>query len=385
MHAFLASGFRSPYYEDRHLALARQVYTLGEQLTAERRSAGLDAAGAIRFYVRALASNGLLEGLIRPVGESGRPDLRAIGVVRDVLSYLDDLADCAFSIQGLGMSPIAFHGSEALKERFLAPALRGERLGAFAITEPAGGSNSAEVGLQAEARGDTYVLNGRKVFISQAGLADHYCVFASTNPTLGSMGVSCFVVLADTPGLQVEPSVAPAGSRLIGALQFNNCEVPRDHLVGKAGHGYRYAMEIIEMYRVSLASAANGASERALRGAIDWSNERKVGSERLRDQQLIKAKLADMALALDASRLLATHAAWLYDTRAPQFSRYASAAKLFATESACRVVDEAIQIHGAQAVIDDSPLQALYRQVRSTRIYEGTSEMQKFVIADSLR
>lgn len=381
MMAWKCAAFDSPYYDPRHRELAERFSAFLDD-SLRRPPDDLSPKDRVRAYVRVLADGGWLRDLAAAPGDP-RPDVRAIGLLRQALSHFDDLADCAYSIQGLGLAPISQYGSEALKERFVAPSLVGRLIGAFAITEPSGGSDPANLAVTAELRGDYYVLNGRKAWISHVGLADYYCVFATTHPGMGPMGVSCLVVPADTRGLTLDTSPEMLAARPIGHLEFADCAVPKDHLVGRPGFGFRYAMEVVEMYRITLASAAVGTALRAMQFALERSKSRAIGGKRLFDHQLTKDKVAEMSTKISAASLLAAHAAWVYDKRRRGQTKFAATAKYFATEAASEIVDQALQLFGAEGLAKGNPLEALYRQVRSARIYEGTSEMQKLIIADA--
>lgn len=388
--AWGGASFASPYHDDGHRALAGALDVFIRQELQEVVSASDRNVGQrIKACVATLARAGWLNHLdVDARGDHATPevrrlDLRRIGLIRQGLAYADDVADVAFSIQGLGLAPIALYGDPMLRKAFLEPSLRGELLGGFALTEPTGGSAPSHMSLTARMDGDHFVLNGEKTWISQAGVADYYCLFAATNPDMGVLGVSCIVVPAGTPGLTVVPSSEFLAERPVGSLQFYDCRVPVANLVGKAGFGFRYAMQVIEMYRITLAYATVGSSLRALDMAVEQARQRRVADQRLRDFQLVQDKIAEMSVRCSAASLLSAHAAWIHDVQSRGLSKFASTAKYFATESAQVVIDQALQLFGAGGLVKGHRLEALYRQIRSSRIYEGTSEIQKLIIAEA--
>lgn len=352
-------------------------------------ASGHTVAQRMKACVACLARGGWLSHLDAAAeGQHSDPgtrrlDLRRIGLIRQALAYTDDVADVAFSIQGLGLAPIALHGGQALRRAFLEPSLKGALLGGFAVTESTGGSAPGHMSLTARRDGDYFVLNGEKTWISQVGIADYYCIFAATSPEMGVLGVSCIVVPADTAGLIVVPSSEFLAERPVGSLRFHDCRVPVDNLVGKVGFGFRYAMQVIEMYRITLAYAAVGSSMRAMDMALAQARQRRVGDLRLRDFQLVQDKIAEMSVRCSAASLLSAHAAWIHDTQARGLSKFASTAKYVATESAQVVIDQALQLFGAEGLVKGHRMELLYRQIRSARIYEGTSEIQKLIIAEA--
>jgi acyl-CoA dehydrogenase len=294
------------------------------------------------------------------------------------------LADAVYALQALGTVPILLAGDEAQKERWAGPALRGEQIAAFAMTEAEAGSDVAAMATTATRDGDDYVLHGTKTLISNAGIADFYTVFASTDPASGSRGVSCFVVPADADGFEfVEPLVLSSPHPL-GTIAFNGCRVPASSRLGPEGEGFKLGLRTLDLLRGTVGAAACGMAARALDASLEYADSRHQFGKPLADFQLIQQKLARMAIDLTASRLLVYRSAWEKDGGADRVTLEAAMAKAFATEAAQRIIDDSVQIHGGQGVLRASVVDRLYRSVRALRIYEGTTEIQHLVIAGLL-
>jgi acyl-CoA dehydrogenase len=320
---------------------------------------------------------------------SGRPqdvsfiDVRSLVLVREALGHVSPLADAIFAVQGLGTYPIVLGGSQDLIADVLPNVVRGKHIGAFALTEPEAGSDVASLQTVARADGDDWILDGEKTFISNVPIADHYVVFANANPSLGRKGITAFYVPKDTPGLSFE-SLPMSIPHPIGRLRFAGCRVPKTHMIGHVGAGFRIAMETLDAFRISVGGAANGMAARALRLSIAHVKRRRQFGAPLAQQQMVQAYLAEMATELDASRLLVARAAFLRDTSGQRVTSQAAMAKMYATESAQRIIDKAVQLHGGLGVLEGSEVEKLYREIRPLRIYEGTTEIQKLVIARAL-
>jgi acyl-CoA dehydrogenase len=291
------------------------------------------------------------------------------------------LADFVFAMQGLGSGPISLFGTEAQKAAYLPPVAAGEKVAAFALSEPEAGSDVAAMATTARDEGDAWVLDGAKTWISNGGIADFYVVFARTGEAPGAKGLSAFVVDADTPGLSVVERIPLIAPHPLATLRFDGCRVPKDRLIGTAGEGFKIAMATLDVFRSTVGAAALGFARRALDEALTRASTRKLFGAPLSDLQLTQAALADMALDVDASALLVYRAAWAKDSGAPRVTREAAMAKLHATERAQAVIDAAVQLFGGQGVVSGSPVERLYREIRALRIYEGASEVQKVVIA----
>ncbi|MGB8508232.1 MAG: acyl-CoA dehydrogenase, partial [Pyrinomonadaceae bacterium] len=303
-------------------------------------------------------------------------------VVREALGYSSSLADLAFVMQGLGTFAISLGATEHVRDFWLERARTGRSVAAFALTEPDAGSDVSAIQTTAARDGDAYVINGRKCFISNAGLADFYTVFARTGTRSdGRAVVSAFIVGARVPGFRVVERTRLISPHPIGELAFDNVRVPAENRVGDEGDGFRLAMRTMDMFRASVGAAACGMARRALDEALHYAKTRIQFGVTLSGHQLIQEKLAVMGTELDAARLLVYRAAHMKDAGRPDLTRAASEAKFYATEAAWRIIDEAVQIHGGQGVVHGSVVERLYRDVRALRIYEGTSEIQKLIIA----
>lgn len=375
----------TPLLEDHHRRLAEQVARFArEQVRGAATSASEDAEA--RCLVEALAREGLLAYTVPENFEAGANtlDVRALCVVREHLSYESSLADLMFAMQGLGSFPVTLAGSNELKRTVLARVKSGQAIAAFAITEPEAGSDVSAIQTTARLDGETYVLDGVKTFISNAGLADFYTVFAKTDAAKGSKGISAFVVEKDAPGFLFEGKIELIAPHPIGRLRFDQCRVPAANLLGQEGQGFKIAMTTLDTFRSTVGAAAVGLAWRALDEALAYAKRRVQFGRPISEFQATQMKLAEMATELDAARLLVYHAAFMRDTDAGRVTKESAMAKLFATEAAGRIIDASVQIHGGTGVVRGSVVERLYREVRALRIYEGTSEIQKLVIANQL-
>jgi acyl-CoA dehydrogenase len=374
-----------PFFTDAHRALADELEAfVTDQVAAMPHDEG-DVDGACRELVRRLGAAGVLR-LCVPAPYGGaheRLDVRSLCLARETLGRAWGLADFAFAMQGLGSGPISLYGSDALRQRYLPPVARGERIAAFALSEPEAGSDVAAMQTTARRADGGYVIDGTKTWISNAGIADHYVVFTRF-PEAGERGYAAFVVDADNPGLRVSERIDVIAPHPLGTLVFDGCRVAADAMVGEAGAGMRVALGTLDVFRTTVGAAALGFARRALDEAVRWTGERQAFGKPLRDFQLIQATLGQMALEVDASALLVYRAAWTRDAGADRVTREAAMAKLYATEAAQRVIDDAVQLFGGRGVVSGAPVETLYREIRALRIYEGTSEIQKLVIAGQL-
>ena len=340
-----------------------------------------DDRDATRAAALALGEAGLLE-LCVP-GADGTLDVRALTLVREALGQVDGLLDTAFAMQGLGSLPITLAGGAHQRDRYLPGIVDGTRLGAFALTEPDAGSDVASMACRATRDGDEWVLDGVKSFISNAGIAGQYVVFANADPAAGRRGITAFVVEPDDAGLSVEPQevIAP---HPIGTLRFDGCRIPGKRLLGDVGGGFKLAMRTLDAFRNTVGGAALGMGRRALDEALAWATTRTQFGKPLVEHQQIAAYLADSATELDAARMLVFRGAHARDTRDGRVSVEVAMGKLYATEAAQRIIDRAVQIHGGRGVLRGMAVERLYREIRALRIYEGTSEIQRVVIAAGL-
>jgi acyl-CoA dehydrogenase len=370
-----------PFFTPEHRKLAQSVEQFVKQEIEPRAAVEENIEEVAREFVSLLARAGLLN---YAVAES-KLDVRSLCLIREELSYSSALADLAFVMQGLGTYAIARAAPDHVRDFWLARAANGKAIAAFALTEPNAGSDAAAIETTARRDGETYVIDGRKRFISNAGIADFYIVFAKTGTREdGRPALSAFVVSSKMPGFRVVERTSLIAPHPIGEIAFNECRVPAEDMVGNEGDGFKLAMETMDTFRASVGAAACGMARRALDQAVRYASGRKQFGRLLSEHQLVQAKLADMVTELDAARLLVYRAAYARDTETDRVTREASEAKLFATEAAGRIIDSAVQIHGGAGLVSGTVVERLYRDVRALRIYEGTSEIQKLVIAGQL-
>ncbi len=315
---------------------------------------------------------------------AGRFDLRKLALSRDILARQAGLADFVFGMQGLGTGPVSLFGSPAQRQHVLPGVVSGAKIGAFALSEPEAGSDVAAMATTARRDGDGWRLDGVKTWISNGGLADHYVVFARSGEAPGSRGLSAFLVDSGTPGLEIESRIRVIAPHPLATIRLRDCRLPAEALLGEPGQGFTIAMATLDVFRTTVGAAALGFARRALDEAIHRVRERSVFGRRLADFQLTQARIADMALEVDTAALLVYRAAWARDTGDRRITREAAMAKLHATEAAQRVIDSAVQLFGGLGVVHGTPVENLYREIRALRIYEGTSEIQKLVIASTL-
>jgi acyl-CoA dehydrogenase len=339
-----------------------------------------------RPLLRALGTSGLLPRLFpKRAGGTSDVDVSALELclLREALSRESTEAETALAMQGLGGSTILRSGSEELVQRWVPAIARGEAVAAFALTEPNAGTDAAALELKAERDGDGYRLTGEKTWISNAPGADVYAIFARTTEGARSKGVTAFVLPGDAPGLTGEP-IELIGPHPIGRLQLDGVHVPEADVLGEVDAGFQVAMKTLDLFRPSVGAFAVGMAQAALDAAVGRAGAREAFGKPLRQFQAISQMLAEMATRTEAARLLVYSAAEAYDSGAPTVTRTSAMAKLFATETAQWVVDAAVQIHGAAALERGHLLEHLYREVRAPRIYEGTSEIQREIIARDL-
>ena len=331
-----------------------------------------------------LANEGLLKYCVPE--EYGGVGIRVMDlcIIREELSRVSCQADTNFIMQGLGSFPITLGGTHEQKAKYLPPIAKGESIAAFALTEPHAGSDVISMKTEAKLDGDDWVLNGEKKFISQAGDASTYTVFAKTDPEEGSRGLSAFIVEAGTAGFDDSKRMDLMAAHPIGEPRWTDCHVPQANLIGERGRGLRLALGTLDTFRTTVAAAAIGMAQAAYEASLDYAKNREMFGQALSDFQATQFKLADMAVALDAARLLAHRAAWLKDSGQESIIKEASFAKLFGTEAASRIINDAVQIHGGAGLEKGNRVERLYREVRALTIYEGTSEIQRQTIARQL-
>ncbi len=376
-----------PFFDAGHRDQARDFERWTAEVlprTLEGADGDLDAVYAcVRRLVAELGSAGLLRACVPAAygGVRDQLDVRSLCLAREILARASGLADFAFAMQGLGSVPVSLFGSEPQKQSILPRVAAGTLIGAFALSEPDAGSDVGAIGTRATRDGDAWRLDGVKTWISNAGLAHYYIVFARSGAETGTKGLSAFIVDADAPGLDASERIDVSAPHPLGTLRFTGCRVAADRLLGGAGEGFKIAMATLDVFRSTVGAAALGFARRALDEAALWSLKRRVFGRALSEFQLTQAKLADMAVSVDAAALLIYRAGWTRDLVGGRVTREASMAKLFATEAAQQVVDAAVQLFGGLGVVRGVTVERLYREVRALRIYEGTSEVLKLIIA----
>jgi acyl-CoA dehydrogenase len=371
----------TPFFGPAYAALA-------ERLSAPALAPLADEHDAVRA-ARALGALGLYAYLV-PEAHGGAAvgkredatyvDVRSLVLVREALGQVSPLADAIFAVQGLAAYPIVLAGSDEQRRRCLPGVLSGETIGGFALTEPEAGSDVASLNATARRDGDGWVLDGDKTLISNVPIAQHYVVFANADPARGRKGITAFFVEHDAPGLTLS-EIPMSIPHPIGRLSLSGCRLPGDALVGAVGAGFKLAMETLDAFRISVGAAANGMARAALAASLEHVARRRQFGAPLAEQQMVRAALADMATELDAARLLVARAAHLRDEGGGRVSTEAAMAKMYATEAAQRIIDRAVQLHGGSGVCLGSEVERLYREIRPLRIYEGTTEIQKLIIA----
>lgn len=378
-----------PFFDDHHRTLARDLepWCRTEIAPLEGRE-DEDLDGACREIVRRLGEGGWLRHAVPSPwgGLRERLDVRSLCLVRETLARHSGLADFCFALQGLGAGPISLFGSEEQRRAWLPRVSTGQAIPAFALSEAEAGSDVTAMQTSARRDGDGWVIDGEKTWISNAGLADVYVVFCRL-PEAGEKAFGAFVVEADNPGLSVPARIDVIAPHPLGTVAFRECRVPAGAIIeipGEPGKGLKVALATLDVFRSTVGAAALGFARRALDEAVGHTTGRRAFGQRLADFQMTQATLADMAVDVDASALLVYRAAWTRDTGAERVTREAAMAKLFSTEAAQRVIDQAVQLFGGRGVVSGAPVERLYREVRALRIYEGTSEIQRLVIAGQL-
>lgn len=378
---FNPDSLKLPFFDHSHRALYADAKTWASAALPNRVHTGnvdehcikltrqMGEAGWLRYCVPAEYGGALTE-----------LDSRSICLLRQTLGYYDGLADFAFVMQGLGSGPISLFGSEALKQKYLPHVASGKMLAAFALSEPEAGSDVAAMTTRATRTTQGYRLNGVKTWISNADIADFYTVFAQVENDEAE-GVTAFVVDADTPGLQVTERFDVCAPHPIGTLTFTDCDIPVTQRIGQAGKGFKVAMQNLDVFRASVGAAALGFAEAALDMGIARATTRPMFGATLADLQMTQAAIGDMSTEIDAATLLIYRAAWERDVLKQRTTKSAAMAKMFATESAQRVIDRCVQLHGGLGVKVGHPMEMLYREIRALRIYEGATEVQQVIIA----
>lgn len=373
-----------PFLEPHHAAFARALDAWAAARIPELIGTGHDEDAACVRLVAAMGEAGWLAAAAPDLDAGGALDLRTICLTREILARHSGLADFAFAMQGLGSGALALFGTPDQRARWLPGVRSGQRLAGFALSEPNAGSDAGAMTTLATPTADGYRLTGRKTWISNGGIAGQYLVFAKLAGE--PRGVVALMIDAATPGLVVEERIDICAPHPMATLRFDDCHVPEADRIGDVGAGMRVALATLDVFRPSVGAAALGLARRALDEAQAYATTRPMFGGVLADLQLTQAKLADMAVEIDASALLVYRAAWARDRAGvgARITREAAMAKLFATEAAQSVIDRAVQILGGQGVRVGGVVEKLYREIRAMRIYEGASEVQKIVIARQL-
>lgn len=371
-----------PWFSDAHRELVRSLKAWIPGNPVLREHSEHDADKTSRELVRLLGEAGWLRFAVPAEfgGRSDRLDVRSLCLLRENLAFESGLADFAFAMQGLGAGPISLFGSSELKRRYLPRVASGEAIAAFAISEAEAGSDVAGMQTTARLDGDSYVIDGEKTWISNGGIADLYVVFCRTVDN----AFIALVVEPDDPGFAVSARIPTIAPHPLATLRFDGCRIPANRLVGDPAKGLRVALGTLDVFRTTVGAAALGFARRAMFEALDHASHRSMFGKNLTDFQLTQAQLADMATDIDASALLVYRSAWTRDNGAERVTREAAMAKMFATEAAQRVIDRAVQLLGGRGVVSGNPVERLYREIRALRIYEGTTEVQKLVIAGQI-
>ncbi len=378
-----------PFFDPAHQALAEQLvaWVPTQQIDES------DDRAACRQWVRQLGDAGWLRYCVPQAfgGALAQLDSRALVILRETLAFHSPLADFAFAMQGLGSGAITLAGTRSQQETYLQAVARGDKIAAFALSEPEAGSDVAAMTTSAAVDGETVVLDGVKTWISNGGIADYYCVFAKTDMARGTRGITAFIVDADNPGLDDSEHLQVMAPHPLATVRLQACRIPASAQLGERDGGFKLAMQTLDIFRASVAGAALGMARRALHEAVRHAQGRSMFGQRLADFQLTQARLGDMAALVDAAALLTYRAAWLRDRvgtataqQAQAYTAQAAMAKMVATENAQKVIDMALQMHGGCGVLVGSKVESLYRDIRALRIYEGATEVQQLIIGKSV-
>ncbi|WP_408642901.1 acyl-CoA dehydrogenase family protein [Acidovorax bellezanensis] len=379
-----------PFLNDAHRRLALELDAWCQRHLHDLQEKDLYAA--CRELVARLGQGGWLRYCVTSGeqaefgGQHPELDSRSLCIIRETLARHGALADFVFAMQGLGSGAISLAGSDAQKAAYLPAVAEGRKIAAFALSEPEAGSDVGALSCSAQllADGETYALNGVKTWISNGGLADFYCVFARTQADAGSRGITAFIVDAQTPGLVIDEVIDVMSPHPLASLRFDNCRIHKSQMLGELNQGFKLAMRTLDIFRCSVAAASIGFARRAMQEGLVHARQRKMFGQTLADFQLTQAAFGDMATAIDQSALLTYRAAWVRDVQKRPSTGETAMAKMAATESAQQVIDRALQMFGGKGVVHGHILERLYRDIRSLRIYEGATEVQKLIISRQL-
>ncbi len=416
------SQYELPFFDAVHAQLANGL----KEWVGQQRFDETDDRRACKEWVKRLGLGGWLRYCV-PAGDEGalggalaQVDSRALVILRETLAFHSPLADFAFAMQGLGSGAITLAGTPKQQAQYLPAVARGDKIAAFALSEPEAGSDVAamqtsavkvnskiainsianntintlgvgKLDVEHKQNNEEYSLSGVKTWISNGGMADFYVTFAKTDVTAGTKGISAFIVDADLQGLDASEHIKVMSPHPLATLRFDDCHIPSRALLGEEGEGFKLAMRTLDIFRASVAAAALGMARRALAEALRFASTRRMFGGTLADMQLTQAKFGNMVALIEGAALLTYRAAWMRDTlgtaskeSAAAYSRASAMAKLVATENAQQVIDMALQMHGGQGVQVGNVLEHLYRDIRSLRIYEGATEVQQLIIGKSV-
>jgi acyl-CoA dehydrogenase len=375
-----------PFFEDHHRSLAADFSAWIEAELGGEHDLEHEVGKTTRELARKMGRAGWLRYCVpRAFGGAFESlDSRSICIQREQLTRHFALSDAALSMQGIGSAGISLFGQPETQAIYLPKVLSGEYISALALTEPQSGSDVANTASTAQRDGDYYVIEGTKDWISNAGIADYYITIARTGEGPGAKGLTAFVVDADNPGLRVSALHDIMAPHPVGTLEYSNCRVPAQRVLGRPGDGFKVAMATLDIFRPTAAACALGLARRALDEAWAWIRERRMFGRALAEFQNTQMRVADMASDIDAAALLVYRAAWIKDRGIARPTRSASMAKLFASEAVGRVVDTALQLFGALGIKRGTTIERLYREARVMRIYEGTSEIQRLIIGNDV-
>jgi acyl-CoA dehydrogenase len=375
-----------PFFDSSSSEFARGFDRwVGAELGAFEPDEGGDGKAARQIFER-FATAGWLPNTLpaQTPGERDKISLRHVSLMREISAFSSAIADVALSEPWLGILPIALYGSQELRDEILPRYLAGTLLPAFALSEPDAGSDAAAITTSAYRDGNHYVINGRKTWTSNCGLADLYVVFARIDGQAGAGGIAAFAIDGHDGSIALEERLAVLPPHTVGTWTLTDCRVPCERLIGELGQGFKIALHVLELFRPTVGAATLGFARRAMAEAVERSVERHTFKKPISEHQLIQAKLADMAVGIDAAALLVYRAAWQHDATERSISREAAIAKLYSTETAFDIIDQAVQIFGGLGVIRGTTVERLFRHSRAFRIFDGSSEIQQLIIARNI-
>ena len=374
-----------PFFEERHRKLAQELDDWCRQTKWPHHGDSVDATDeACRQRVQLLAEGGWLRWCV-PMEYGGKHeslDVRSLCLIRETLARYDALADFSFAMQGLGSGAISLYGNSEQKQNILEEVSAGRMIAGFALSEPDAGSDVAAMNSKAFSTTEGWKVNGEKSWISNGGIADYYTFFAKTSDQPGSGGISAFLLKADNPGLSIAERQEVMAPHPLARLQLKDAELSRQALLGEEGKGFGIAMATLNIFRPTVGAAALGFARRALDEILHYSGDRNMYGQTMQNMPVVRSRLGEMDLEIDASALLVYRAAWAHDQNQGRVTREASMAKLYATEKAQQVIDTAVQLFGARGVEKGNPVESLYREIRALRIYEGASEVHQQILGD---